>query len=111
MVKKLEDIQKDNDALLEENKKLKEELQSSLDSNSVNKEVEELKSENQSLKELNEKLSGELKDAHNMVSQVLREYSTKVNDPSFFNGDDGQNQEKKEIEDAQNKLSDFIKNI
>ena len=108
--KTMEEILKENATILEENSKLKEQLEKSIENKSENKEVEDLTNENKQLKELNDKLQSEIKDAHNMVSRVLREFSTKTNDPSFF-GDDGQTKEQKELKQAQDDFTNFIKNI
>lgn len=109
--KSIDELTLEINTLMEENAKLKEQVSKSVEKKSENKEVKDLSAENIQLRELNEKLQTELKNAHQLVSNVLREYSTKTNDPSFFNGDDGKTQEQKELEKAQTEFSDFIKNI
>lgn len=109
--KTVDELSIERDNLLAEIAKLKEE-KGKVDSN--NKEVKEnskLEEENKQLRELIEKYKEDVKNANELVVQTLREYSTKTNDPSFFNGDNGKSAEQIETEKVQEEFQEFIKNV
>lgn len=109
--KSVDELTQERDTLIQEIANLTEKKGNLSVDKSIVSENENLKTENKQLRELIEKYKEDVKNANELVVQTLREYSTKTNDPKFFNGDDGKTEEQKNKEEAENSFNEFIKNI